>query len=113
MLTDELDYVVGVDTHRDEHALVVVAAATGARLAGRVVRASPIGYRQALAFADRFADGPRVWAVEGVGSYGAGLTRMLVGCGESVLEAAGRRGRSGAQPARTTSSTRCSPAVRC
>jgi transposase len=87
MLTDELDYVVGVDTHRDKHALVVVAAAAGARLAGRTVRASPIGYRQALAFADRFADGRRVWAVEGVGSYGAGLTRMLVGCGESVLEA--------------------------
>jgi transposase len=87
MLADELDYVVGVDTHRDEHAVVVVAAATGARLAGRTVRASPVGYRQALAFADRFAGGRRVWAVEGVGSYGAGLTRKLVGCGESVFEA--------------------------
>ena len=87
MLADELDYVVGVDTHRDEHAVVVVAAATGARLAGRTVRASPVGYRQALAFADRFAAGRRVWAVEGVGSYGAGLTRTRVGCGESVFEA--------------------------
>ena len=86
MLADELDYVVGVDTHRDEHALVVVAAGTGALLAERAVRADPGGYRQALAFADRFAPGRRAWAVEGVGSYGAGLTRMLVGCGESVLE---------------------------
>jgi len=25
MLADELDYVIGVDTHRDEHALAVVA----------------------------------------------------------------------------------------
>ncbi len=33
MLADELDYVVGVDTHLDEHVLAVVAAATGAVLA--------------------------------------------------------------------------------
>jgi len=26
MLADELDYVVGVDTHRDEHVLAVVVA---------------------------------------------------------------------------------------
>jgi hypothetical protein len=26
MLADELDYVVGVDTHRDRHTLAVVAA---------------------------------------------------------------------------------------
>ena len=36
MLADELDYVVGVDTHRDEHALVAVAAPAGA-----VVASSP------------------------------------------------------------------------
>ncbi len=29
MLADELDYVVGVDPHRDAHALAVVDAATG------------------------------------------------------------------------------------
>ena len=33
MLADELDYVVGVDTHRDEHALAVVDAPTGALIA--------------------------------------------------------------------------------
>jgi transposase len=87
MLADELDYVVGVDTHRDEHALVVVAAGTGALLAERSVCADPVGYRLALKFADRFAAGRRVWAVEGANSYGAGLTRMLGACGESVLEA--------------------------
>jgi hypothetical protein len=32
MLADELDYVVGVDTHRDQHVLAVVAAPTGSRL---------------------------------------------------------------------------------
>ena len=30
MLADELDYVVGVDTHRDEHVLAVLAAPAGA-----------------------------------------------------------------------------------
>jgi len=29
MLADELDYVVGVDTHRDRHAVAVVDAHTG------------------------------------------------------------------------------------
>ena len=30
MLADELDYVVGVDTHRDEHVLAIIDARTGA-----------------------------------------------------------------------------------
>ncbi len=87
MLADELDFVVGVDTHRDEHSLVVVVAGTGALLAERSVRADASGYRQAIAFADHFAAGCRVWTVEGANSYGAGLTRMLVDCGETVVEA--------------------------
>jgi transposase len=87
MLAEELDYVVGVDTHRDQHTLVVVAAGTGALLAERLVRADGGGYRDAVVFADRFAVGRRVWAVEGANSYGAGLTRVLVGCGEAVVEA--------------------------
>ena len=38
MVADELDYVVGVDTHLDEHVLAVVAAPTGA-VAGKAVGA--------------------------------------------------------------------------
>jgi hypothetical protein len=34
MLADELDFVVGVDTHRDEHVLAVLAAPVGAVVAG-------------------------------------------------------------------------------
>ena len=30
MLADEVDYVIGVDTHRDQHTLAVVVASTGA-----------------------------------------------------------------------------------
>ena len=38
MLADQVDYVVGVDTHRDEHVLAVVVASTGAVVAQRSVR---------------------------------------------------------------------------
>src|SRR5881275_589107 len=87
MVADELDYVVGVDTHRDEHVLSVVAAPAGAVVAQRSVAASGRGYAQALRFADEYASGVRVWAVEGAGHYGAGLARYLSGRGEAVLEA--------------------------
>ena len=93
MLADELDYVVGVDTHRDEHVLAVVAAATGAVLARRALRANAGGYSAALRFAEEAAGGARAWAVEGTGSYGAGLARYLADRGETVLEV-GRTPRS-------------------
>jgi hypothetical protein len=77
MLADELDYVVGVDTHRDQHVLAVVAAPSGAVVAQRSIRADAGGYREALRFADRHARGVRVWAIEGAGHYGPGLARFL------------------------------------
>jgi hypothetical protein len=86
MLADELEYVVGVDTHLEEHVLAVVAAATGAVLARQVLRANKRGYQAALRFAGEAAHGARAWAVEGTGSYGAGLARYLAGRGETVLE---------------------------
>src|SRR5438093_1079674 len=39
MLADELDYVIGVDTHRDEHVLAVLTAAAGAVVAGEALQA--------------------------------------------------------------------------
>jgi transposase len=86
MLADELDYVIGVDTHLDEHVLAVVAAPSGAVVAQRSVRASARGYSAALQFAREAANGVRVWAIEGTGSYGAGLARYLAARGETVLE---------------------------
>jgi transposase len=86
MLADELDYVLGVDTHRDEHVLAVVTAPAGAVVAGRAAPANARGYRELLRVADRHAPGRRAWAIEGTGSYGAGLARYLAGRGEVVLE---------------------------
>ena len=86
MLADEVDYVVGVDTHRDQHVLAIVAAPAGAVVAQRSVRASARGYVEAVRFAEEHAGGARVWAVEGAGHYGAGLARYLSGRDEAVLE---------------------------
>jgi len=44
MLADELDYVIGVDTHRDQHTLAVVGAPSGGLVALCSVRASAHGY---------------------------------------------------------------------
>jgi transposase len=86
MLADEVDYVIGVDTHRDRHVLAVMAAPTGAIVAQRSVRSERRGYEAALRFANRHATGARIWAVEGAGHYGAGLTRFLSGRGEAVVD---------------------------
>jgi transposase len=93
MVADMVDYVVGVDTHRDEHVLAVVVAPVGALVEQRTVSANGGGYGQALRFAQQYAGGTRVWAIEGAGHYGAGLARYLSQHGETVLEA-GRSARS-------------------
>jgi transposase len=86
MLADELDYVVGVDPHRDEHALGVVEVCSGVVVFETAVSADNGGYADALAVAEQYAPGRRAFAVEGTGSYGAGLTRFLSRNGEHVFE---------------------------
>jgi len=86
MLADELDYVLGVDTHRDEHVMAVVTAPAGGVVAGAAAAANGRGYRELLRVAQRHAPGRLAWAIEGSGSYGAGLARFLSEHGEAVLE---------------------------
>jgi transposase len=86
MLADQLDYVVGVDPHRDSHALAVVDVVSGAVVLEANVAASSDGYAHALRLVERHAPGRRAFAVEGTGSFGAGLTRFLSGLDERVLE---------------------------
>lgn len=86
MFADEVDYVVGVDTHRDEHVLAVVGGPAGAVVAQQSVPTSARGYAAAVQFAEKHTSGARVWAIEGAGHYGAGLARYLSGRGETVLE---------------------------
>jgi transposase len=84
-LAGSIDGVIGVDTHRD----TLAAAATdpvGGVLAQASARADGDGYRRLLEFAVAKVPGRRCWAVEGAGSYGAGLTVFLRVHGERVVE---------------------------
>jgi hypothetical protein len=85
MLAEVVELVIGVDTHKDTHTAAVVVAATGALVEQLTVPATPAGYRQLLKL-DGGQPGQRVWAVEGTGGYGAGLTRFLHGHAEQVVE---------------------------
>src|SRR3954464_3322206 len=91
MLADEVDYVIGVDTHRDQHTLAVVVAPTGAVVAQTVVGASGAGFARALRFAGSHAGGVRAWATEGDGLCGGGLPRYLSERGETVREVGRQR----------------------
>jgi hypothetical protein len=86
MLADQLDYVIGVDPHRDTHALAIVEARTGVVVFEAMVAANSGGYAEALQLAERHAAGRRAFAVEGTGSFGAGLTRFLTAEGQQVFE---------------------------
>lgn len=86
MLADQLDYVIGVDPHRDVHAVAVVEVRTGGVVFEGAVAATSLGYERALELARRHAEGRRAFAVEGSGSFGAGLTRFLAARGEDVFE---------------------------
>jgi transposase len=86
MLADELDFVVGVDPHRDAHALAVVEVRTGVVVVESSVAADGGGYAEALRVAEQHAPGRRAFAIEGAGSFGAGLARVLTERGEQVFE---------------------------
>jgi len=86
MLADELDYVIGVDPHRDTHALAVVDVRSGGVVFEATAVADGEGYESVLRLANQHAPGRRAFAVEGTGSFGAGLARFLLSHEERVLE---------------------------
>jgi transposase len=86
-LAELVSHVIGVDTHKDTHTAAVVVAATGGADHTEQVFANRDGYEALLELADGYADAAdRVWAIEGTGSYGAGLTDFLSRRGEWVIE---------------------------
>jgi transposase len=82
-LHPDLGVVVGVDTHNDTHTAAAVGA-TGAVLEHVTVPADPAGYRQLIGFGRRH--GATLWAIEGTGSFGAGLITALHACCERIVE---------------------------
>src|SRR5712691_6430439 len=86
MLAEELDFVVGCDPHRDSHAIAVVEVRSGVLVFESSVIADRSGYAEAVRVAEQHAPGRRAFAIEGTGSFGAGLTRFLADQGEHVFE---------------------------
>ena len=85
MLADQVDAVIGVDTHKLTHTAAVVEP-TGGMVAHLTVPSDAFGAKRVLAFARLREPGRRVWAIEGTGSYGSGLTTYLLEQGEWVVE---------------------------
>ncbi|MBZ9645440.1 IS110 family transposase [Streptomyces sp. PSKA30] len=85
MLAEQADGVIGVDTHRDTLAAAAVSP-IGAVLSTTDAPANVRGYRRLLDFARKHIPGRRCWALEGIGSYGAGLATFLDQAGERVVE---------------------------
>jgi transposase len=84
-LREVVDVVIGVDTHVHTHSAAVVDAATGGVLGEITVDATAEGYVELVEFAGEHAT-LRVWAIEGTGGHGAGLSRHLLERGERVVE---------------------------
>lgn len=84
-LSDDVDVVIGVDTHVDTHTAAVVDAHTGAALDFLTIPTTPEGYQELVDFADGHS-ALRAWAVEGTGGHGAGLARLLTQGQEYVVE---------------------------
>lgn len=78
------EIIVGVDTHKDTHVAVAIDP-LGRRLADQTVNTDHAGLLRLLAWSRELST-TRTWGVEGTGSYGAGLTRLLTLSGEPVLE---------------------------
>jgi len=85
MLAEDVEFVIGVDTHRDTHSFAVVDRTGGVRHQGRE-STTVAGLRRLVDAAVRDAAGSRLWAVEQTGSWGAGLLMVLTELGERVVE---------------------------
>jgi transposase len=79
----EWTVAIGVDTHKEVHVAVALDA-LGAQLESREIATTSAGYRSLLSWAQEL--GVPAFAVEGTGSYGAGLVRFLERAGVNVFE---------------------------
>ena len=102
MLAEHYDFVIGGDPDRDTIDLAVLDAATGRVRAHLADRPTVPAIAGCSAWAERARAGRRVWALEGTGSFAAGLVAVLAEAGEDVVEI---RAPSGPAAPRTTGST--------
>jgi transposase len=74
---------IGVDTHKEMHVAVALDA-LGAQLDSQEIPTTPAGSRRLLSWAQEL--GVPAFAIEGTGSYGAGLARFLERAGVAAYE---------------------------
>ena len=86
MLDTMVEHVIGIDPDRDRVTAAVVDTATTGEQATAVFATTRSGYDQLLKWANQHTPARRAWAVEGTGSYGAGVTTYLAARGELVAE---------------------------
>jgi len=85
MLADEVDVVIGIDTHKYTHTAAVLSASTAGVLAKMTVASATAGYEELYRLGQRYGE-RRAWSIEGTASYGAGLTEFLQARAERVIE---------------------------
>ena len=85
MLADLVDHVIGIDCHKDNNTAAITDR-LGALQGTMTARTNSTGYRAHLEWVRQCAPGRRVWAVEGAGCFGAGLTEHLLENDEWVVE---------------------------
>ena len=104
VLAEVVDAVVGGDTHRDTHAMEMIAP-NGTTIAVLAVGNDDDGFAEVIAWIAEHAPGPRVAVgLEGTRSYGVGLARAVAATGLLVVEVqaprrADRRHRGKSDPA--------------
>jgi transposase len=86
MLADQVDAVIGGDTHKDTHTLEMTSP-TGAVIATTTINNTPAGYAEAITWINGHAPGDRlIIGLEGTRSYGCGLNRAFTAAGLPVVE---------------------------
>lgn len=81
-----MEFVAGVDTHKDSHTIVFLDA-VGRMVNSLVIPTTQAGYEQALARAKEL--GEVVWGLESTGCYGSAFARALLESGAVVYEVPG------------------------
>lgn len=84
MTNERFKVIAGIDTHADTHHVALITD-YGKRLGDRKFLAVGSGYREIAAYLTSYGPVAAV-GVEGTGSYGAELTRVLTSQGFAVLE---------------------------
>jgi transposase len=81
---NKIEVVLGVDTHLDVHVGAVISE-SGKLLGTQSISTNTSGYRDLLSWASSFGELKKA-GIEGTGTYGAGLCRLLIDNGITVYE---------------------------